>query len=420
MRAAAGFAVALLALPGLAHALYEGSEAPQHVTTWQEIEDLNVPAVVEFYAPWCGFCKDAAMHYEKFHTRLSNHYKVKGKALVVNCDDEKAKPFCSEMQIESFPLESTFPTKKNKKAKAQNFDMGAKDSDAYFDNLVALIESSHRVSTLAPTKTYVELYAWMYYDFKPKVLLLNPDEETPSWIETAASKFKTGKKKSVHFAMVDASVETQVAKNFGITEFPALVGMRVTGDGEGVYKVISKLEKSNSKNKNLAKALASELEERPREAAEGYKPLPAFPLPDKPRKKVAISLTRLTAENSGSVCFGGKKICAIVFVKAAAGEYEGQDTMKDLSKKYRNDPLSFTWFDSRGQDKFLEAFGLGPGETGKIVFVKHSNGKRLRYVLHAGDLKSAASTVDDILGGNAQFSPLAEAPVVASVPDGEL
>ena len=44
MRAAAGVAVALLALPGLAHALYEGSEAPQHVTTWQEVRSNPPPA----------------------------------------------------------------------------------------------------------------------------------------------------------------------------------------------------------------------------------------------------------------------------------------------------------------------------------------------------------------------------------------
>ena len=490
-RGALGWAAALLALPALAHGLYEGPDAPVHVTTLEEvrppappppplhpcapsgaravgkiffprgglegagsrrhrrwhrscraagaaasngpppplpriysrsqIEKQTVPVVVEFYAPWCGHCKEAAPHYEKFNVRLSNHYKVKGKALAVNCDDAAARPLCSQLKVEKFPTGKFFPAKKNKTKKAQPFDIGVKDSDTYFDNFVALIESSTRLSTLAPTKTYLEMYAWMYDDFRPKVLLLNPDEETPSWIETAASKFKTGKKRSVHFAMVDASVEEKVAKNFGISDFPALVGLRVTGDGAGVHKVVTDLGTSKSQLKNAAKKLADELEEQPTESSEGFKPIPAFPLPDKPRKKASTTLTPLTPGNAGNICFGGKRICAIVFVKAAAGEYEEQSTMVELSRKYRNDPLSFVWLDSRGQDKFLETFGLGAGETGRVVLVKHSNGKRLRYVLHSGEMtfKSVSNTIDDILGGNAQFTSLPAAPEVAQK-EGEL
>ena len=110
-----------------------------------------------------------------------------------------------------------------------------------------------------------------------------------------------------------------------------------------------------------------------------------------------------------------------MFVKAAAGEYEEQKIMVELSRKFRNDPLSFVWLDSRGQDKFLEAFGLGAGETGKVVLVKHSNGKRMRYVLHSGEMtfKSVSNTINDILGGNAQFTSLPEVPEVAQK-EGEL
>ncbi|KVI00989.1 disulfide isomerase, partial [Cynara cardunculus var. scolymus] len=58
--------------------------------------------VVEFYAPWCGHCKDLAPEYEKAACILSNN----GSPVVVakvDVNDEKNKDVAIEYDIKSFP-----------------------------------------------------------------------------------------------------------------------------------------------------------------------------------------------------------------------------------------------------------------------------------------------------------------------------
>merc|ERR1712060_571407 len=67
----------------------------------EKIIDNPQPAIVEFYAPWCGHCKNLAPHYAKAAD------KMKGMVTfgVVDCTDEK--DLCAEYSIEGFPTLKT-------------------------------------------------------------------------------------------------------------------------------------------------------------------------------------------------------------------------------------------------------------------------------------------------------------------------
>ena len=54
-RGALGWAAALLALPALAHGLYEGPDAPVHVTTLEEVRPPPPPPPPAPPPPLCAF-----------------------------------------------------------------------------------------------------------------------------------------------------------------------------------------------------------------------------------------------------------------------------------------------------------------------------------------------------------------------------
>ena len=60
-----------------------------HVTTENFDRDVvrsDVPAVVDFYADWCGPCRMLAPHLEK----IADEYEGKVKVVKVNVDEESA------------------------------------------------------------------------------------------------------------------------------------------------------------------------------------------------------------------------------------------------------------------------------------------------------------------------------------------
>lgn len=64
--------------------------------------------IVEFYAPWCGHCKNLAPEYVKAATTLKGVAKVGA----VDCDNAENKPLCSKYGVRGFPSLKYFAIKK--------------------------------------------------------------------------------------------------------------------------------------------------------------------------------------------------------------------------------------------------------------------------------------------------------------------
>ncbi|CCF55862.1 hypothetical protein KAFR_0A04270 [Kazachstania africana CBS 2517] len=65
----------------------------------QVIHNTNYTSLVEFYAPWCGYCKKLKPTMHKVAKKLGGTIQV----ATVNCDLQKNKQLCSQHQIQGFP-----------------------------------------------------------------------------------------------------------------------------------------------------------------------------------------------------------------------------------------------------------------------------------------------------------------------------
>jgi protein disulfide-isomerase A6 len=82
------------------------------------IAKSNYTSIVEFYAPWCGHCKNLKPAYESAAKSLAGLAKV----AAVNCDDEMNKPFCGQMGVQGFPtLKIVRPGKKPGKPMVEDY-----------------------------------------------------------------------------------------------------------------------------------------------------------------------------------------------------------------------------------------------------------------------------------------------------------
>ena len=71
----------------------------------QEVMESDIPVLVEFYAPWCGHCKNLAPEWKKAATQLSGVTKI----VAYNADAQRE--FAGKFQVQGFPTIKFFAPK---------------------------------------------------------------------------------------------------------------------------------------------------------------------------------------------------------------------------------------------------------------------------------------------------------------------
>lgn len=75
-----------------------------------EAEIAGKPAVVKFYAPWCGHCKALAPAWEQ----LAEEYNPKGNVVVAKVDCTTEEALCGTHQVSGYPTLLSFEPGKSK------------------------------------------------------------------------------------------------------------------------------------------------------------------------------------------------------------------------------------------------------------------------------------------------------------------
>lgn len=108
------FAIASLVCS--AKAFYEASSSKVINLTAKDFNEKVIKSneiwYVEFYAPWCGHCKNLAPHWDTAARKL--HGVVKLGA--INVDDESNKPIGGQYGVTGFPTIKIFGLDKKKNA----------------------------------------------------------------------------------------------------------------------------------------------------------------------------------------------------------------------------------------------------------------------------------------------------------------
>jgi protein disulfide-isomerase A6 len=99
-------ALTALALPLLASASDVINLIPKNFD--KVVFGSNKPALVEFFAPWCGHCKNLAPVYEELATAFAH---LEDKVTIANCDADAHKDLGKKFGVQGFPTLKWFDGK---------------------------------------------------------------------------------------------------------------------------------------------------------------------------------------------------------------------------------------------------------------------------------------------------------------------
>ena len=179
--------------------------------------------LVEFYAPWCGHCKQLEPEYEKAAEKVRNE----GLAVVfAKVDATVEESLASEFGVQGFPTLKLFS--KGSRAKYTEFEPKERNADGILAEVQKLTDPNYKPPpsdvTVLTTETFndfvnehnlslVEFYApWCGH-----CKALEPE------FDKAATVLK---KKSIYLAKVDATEEPDLATEYQIQGYPTLYVFR--------------------------------------------------------------------------------------------------------------------------------------------------------------------------------------------------
>lgn len=198
-------------------------------SNFDKIVDGSKNVFVEFYAPWCGHCKNLAPEYEIVATA----FKTSKDVVVASVDADKFKDLGQRFGVRGFPTLKFF--KKGGDLQSPEAYEGGRTADAIVDfinskagtrafvkkapsNVVVLDDSNFNKIVDGSKNVLVEFYApWCGHckTLAPKY-------------ETLGNIYST--EKDVVVAKVDADKHKELGGRFGVTGFPTLKFFPKGGD----------------------------------------------------------------------------------------------------------------------------------------------------------------------------------------------
>ncbi|KAI5295590.1 hypothetical protein KEM52_000893 [Ascosphaera acerosa] len=169
----------------------------------------NHTSIVEFYAPWCGHCQSLKPAYEKAAKALDGLANV----AAVNCDEDKNKPFCSQMDIKGFPtLKIAVPSKKPGRPVLEEYK-GKRAAKAISSAVV------ERMPNHVKRLTDQNIGAWLAEaNATAKAVVLSKKGVVSATVRALATDFLG----SIRFAQV-RDKEKAAVRMLGVDKYPALI-----------------------------------------------------------------------------------------------------------------------------------------------------------------------------------------------------
>lgn len=389
--------------------------------------------IVEFYAPWCGHCKNLLPAYEKAARNLDGLAKV----AAIDCDDDANKQLCAAQGVQGFPTLKTFrPGKKAGRPVVEDYK-GPRTATSITEEVVKQINNHVTKLTDKDIEAFVTGEG-------PKAILFTEKGTTSALLRSIAidylSVIKVGQVRNKEKAAVE---------KYGIEKFPTLV---LIPDGAGAQPVTYNGELNKADMVEFLKqagvpnpdpAPPKKKTEKRSEAKTGTKPskeketstTAAEPetstepetatqsetteaAPEEPIAPVILSInTIISYDQLVKLCLHSKAhTCVLSHVPAGGSESGDKATasLSELNTKYiRNKRHAFAMYtvpaDVEGTSMVREALGLGSGV--EIVAI---NVRRKWWRQYAGDfgVESIEAWLDAMRLGQGEKNKLPEELIV--------
>ncbi|KAJ2858815.1 hypothetical protein GGI22_003219 [Coemansia erecta] len=167
------------------------------------------PTFVEFYAPWCGHCKNLEPKYELAAKRAAGIAKF----YAVDCDNDSNRGLCARFNVQGFPTIKVFSEKRTKRGNRKSVDyQGERSARAmvrYARSVLPNFSKKLNDGALSAFVTGTKL---------PKAVLFTDRTKTGDLWKGISAQFD----KQVDFAQVSSPEKTTLDK-LGVAELPAIV-----------------------------------------------------------------------------------------------------------------------------------------------------------------------------------------------------
>lgn len=324
--------------------------------------------LVEFYAPWCGHCKNLAPEWEKAAKNLKGIVKV----AAVNCDDDK--DLCGSFGVQGFPTIKLFPHTLKKQGKGvvkEPVDYQGQRTAASIANFA--LEKLPSFVTVITSKNEEK-----FLSSEPelaKVLLFTNKASTSNLYKALSIDF--------HHRLSLAEVrhsQKELVDKYEVTKFPTLIvlatdGERVQYEKDLKHDQLTKFLQPYAKTLERAAPEPSSEDKKEKEKAEAAPPPPPEVVHD-PRQEVT------TPEEFNEICTNTAKSCLVAVldtVNTDAATHERY--LKVLSDVHEKQAKYFNvlWINGVGQDDFLRALNLYSGFPTAVV-VNHKKTSAVDYI----------------------------------------
>ncbi|KAI1315490.1 protein disulfide isomerase (PDI) protein [Mortierella claussenii] len=211
---------ALLLSQSVLAGLYSAKDHVVELTTQNfqsEVMDSNHLVMVEFYAPWCGHCKNLAPHYKAAAKNLHGIAKMGA----IDCDNDKNRQICSQYDIKGFPTIKVFKANRfaKKGVKYPQDYQGERSAKAIVDHLVKMLPDDIKLVSSNPSSPKItNIEEFVAQDNDSRALLFTK--------KLASSNMYKGLATEMIDRMIVAEMRVpsdEVLKQYNIKDLPALV-----------------------------------------------------------------------------------------------------------------------------------------------------------------------------------------------------